>query len=316
MIINILLLIAGFALLVKGADYLIDGSVAIARRIGVSELFIGLTIVAFGTSAPELAVSIKAAISGSGIAIGNVLGSNVANVALILGAVAIFQPLKISRSTIRKEIPFVVVASIATGMLLLSGSMALNRYDGIVLLCFFVIFVDYLFAMARDDRILELEEEKAIPHLEHKIGLAILATVGGLVGVVFGSDLVVKSGIELARAFGVSDTLIGVTLVAFGTSLPELVTSITAGIKKKADLAIGNIVGSNIFNLLLVLGVSSVISPIRADRDITQDIVFTLASIVFLLLLSGFRRRKLGRTGGVLLLSLYVAYIYMSLRAG
>jgi len=146
--------------------------------------------------------------------------------------------------------------------------------------------------------------------------LAILATLGGLAGVVFGSDLVVNSGINLARSFGVSDTLIGVTLVAFGTSLPELVTSITAGIKKKADLAVGTIIGSNIFNLLLVLGISSSISPIQTDRDITQDIIFALISIVLLLLFSGLKRKKLGRTGGIILLAFYFIYIYLSLKAG
>ncbi|RKX51048.1 MAG: sodium:calcium antiporter [Thermotogae bacterium] len=316
MIANVLLLIVGFALLVKGADYLIDGSVAIARRFGVSELFIGLTIVAFGTSAPELAVSVKAAIDGSGIAIGNVLGSNVANVALILGATAIIQPLRISTSTIAKEMPFVILSTIAAGMLLLNGTMGLNRYDGVVLLCFFAIFVDYLFSMAKNDREIGITEEKGISHLEHKMPLAILATLGGLAGVVFGSDLVVNSGINLARSFGVSDTLIGVTLVAFGTSLPELVTSITAGIKKKADLAVGNIIGSNIFNLLLVLGISSSISPIQTDRDITQDIIFALISIVLLLLFSGLKRKKLGRTGGIILLAFYFIYIYLSLKAG
>ncbi|MBO8166347.1 MAG: calcium/sodium antiporter [Kosmotoga sp.] len=316
MIANVLLLIVGFALLVKGADYLIDGSVAIARRFGVSELFIGLTIVAFGTSAPELAVSVKAAIDGSGIAIGNVLGSNVANVALILGATAIIQPLRISTSTIAKEMPFVILSTIAAGMLLLNGTMGLNRYDGVVLLCFFAIFVDYLFSMAKNDREIGITEEKGISHLEHKMPLAIFATLGGLAGVVFGSDLVVNSGINLARSFGVSDTLIGVTLVAFGTSLPELVTSITAGIKKKADLAVGNIIGSNIFNLLLVLGISSSISPIQTDRDITQDIIFALISIVLLLLFSGLKRKKLGRTGGIILLAFYFIYIYLSLKAG
>jgi len=296
LIANVLLLIVGFALLVKGADYLIDGSVAIARRFGVSELFIGLTIVAFGTSAPELAVSVKAAIDGSGIAIGNVLGSNVANVALILGATAIIQPLRISTSTIAKEMPFVILSTIAAGMLLLNGTMGLNRYDGVVLLCFFAIFVDYLFSMAKNDREIGITEEKGISHLEHKMPLAILATLGGLAGVVFGSDLVVNSGINLARS--------------------ELVTSITAGIKKKADLAVGNIIGSNIFNLLLVLGISSSISPIQTDRDITQDIIFALISIVLLLLFSGLKRKKLGRTGGIILLAFYFIYIYLSLKAG
>ncbi|OAA31734.1 conjugal transfer protein TraR [Kosmotoga arenicorallina S304] len=314
--VNMLFLAIGFALLVKGADYLIDGSIAIARRFGVSELFIGLTIVAFGTSAPELAVSVKAAIDGSGIAIGNVLGSNIANVALILGATAIIQPLRISASTTKKEMPFVILSTVAAGMLLLGGKMGLNRFDGVVLLCFFAIFVDYLLSMAKSDRELDVVVEKSFHHLEGKMPFAILATVGGLAGVLFGSDLVVNSGMNLARSFGVSDTLIGVTLVAFGTSLPELVTSIAAGLKKRADLAIGNIIGSNIFNLLLVLGIAAVASPIQSDRDITQDVIFALVSIVLLLLFTGLKRRKLGRIGGMALLAFYFVYIWLSIVAG
>lgn len=315
-LLNLLILAVGIFLLLKGADYLIDGSVALAKRLGVSELFIGLTIVAFGTSAPELAVSIQAAVKGSGIAIGNVLGSNIANVALVLGASAMIRNIRVSSSTIRSEIPFVVLISLATGMLLLNDSFMISRYEGVVLLCFFIIFIDYVYSMAKDDIVNNktASESKVENILEKNIALAWLATLGGMAGVVFGGDMVVKSGIVLAKAFGVSETLIGVTIVAIGTSLPELVTSIVAGIKKQADLAVGNIVGSNIFNLLVVLGISSLVSPIKADRPVTQDIIFTIATVAILPFLAG-KKKTLGKFSGAILLATYVIYLCMSVIA-
>lgn len=317
MLINLLLLLVGFVFLIKGADYLIDGAVAISRKFGVSELFIGLTVVAFGTSAPELAVSIQAALKGSGIAIGNVLGSNIANIALILGVTALLATINVGKSTIRIELPFVIIISVAAGMLLLRNNSGLTRYDGIVLLCFLVIYFAYLYVMARRDRAVQSDkyEAKALSLMERKQWLAWLAAVGGIVAVVFGGDLVVRAGVSIAKIFGVSDTLIGVTIVAIGTSLPELVTSAMAGLKKKTDLAVGNIVGSNIFNLLLILGVSSLISPISADRSINQDVYFVIGISVLLLLLV-LKNRKLKKFSGITLLGSYAIYIVMSIMIG
>jgi len=307
-------------LLIKGADYLIKGAVALSKRLGVSELFIGLTVVAFGTSAPELAVSIQAALKGSGIAIGNVVGSNIANIALILGTVSIIKPLKISSSTFRYEIPFLILTSLAAGMLLLDGGSFLSRFDGIVLLCFFIIFLDYLCSMAKKDRkvLLDMERTEEIEQ-QSKIGsylsLSILATVGGLISIIYGGKLVIDNAVLIAKAAGVSETLIGVTIVALGTSLPELVAGITATLKKKADIAVGNVIGSNVFNILLILGISACLNPIKADRNLTQDNIFMIGTATILPILAG-RKKTLRRLGGIILLLLYFTYIYLGILAG
>jgi len=320
LLINFVALIVGMVLLIKGADYLIKGAVALSKRLGVSELFIGLTVVAFGTSAPELAVSIQAALKGSGIAIGNVVGSNIANIALILGTVSIIKPLKISSSTFRYEIPFLILTSLAAGMLLLDGGSFLSRFDGIVLLCFFIIFLDYLCSMAKKDRkvLLDMERTEEIEQ-QSKIGsylsLSILATVGGLISIIYGGKLVIDNAVLIAKAAGVSETLIGVTIVALGTSLPELVAGITATLKKKADIAVGNVIGSNVFNILLILGISACLNPIKADRNLTQDIIFMIGTATILPILAG-RKKTLRRLGGIILLLLYFTYIYLGILAG
>lgn len=319
MVIHFLLLVVGIILLIKGADYLIEGAVGLSRRLGVSELFIGLTVIAFGTSAPELAVSVQAALKGSGIAMGNVVGSNIANIALVMGIVSIIKPLRISSSTLRHEIPFVILTSIAAGMLIMDGKSFLSRYDGFVLLCFFVIFLDYLYTMAKKDRKILAEIEKIetekIPKIEASLFLSILATVGGLTGIVYGGELVVDSAIYIARGIGVSETLIGVTIVALGTSLPELVASVAATFKKKADMAIGNVIGSNIFNILLILGISAIINPIKADRNMTQDVLFMIGTAVALPILAG-NKRVMNRFSGIVFLVIYSLYIYLGILAG
>ena len=317
LVVDLLVLLAGFVLLIKGADFLIDGAVAISRKFGVSELFIGLTIVAFGTSAPELAVSLQAALRGSGIAIGNVLGSNIANVALILGLTALISPIIVGRSTIKIELPFVIIISVASSMILLRNESGLTRYDGIVLLCFLTIYFENLYVMAKRDRGETLtKEDGTLSLLEKKQWLAWLATLGGIAAVVSGGDLVVKAGVNIARRFSVSDTLIGVTIVAIGTSLPELVTSVMAGYKKKGDLAVGNIVGSNIFNLLLILGLSSLIpSSLHADRPVNQDVFFMIGVVVLLTLFTA-RKHRLNRFPGLLMLVSYGAYIFISILKG
>ncbi|MFO7880919.1 MAG: calcium/sodium antiporter [Kosmotogaceae bacterium] len=322
MILNAILLLIGILLLVKGADYLVEGSAAISRKLGVSELFIGLTVVAFGTSAPELAVSINASVKGSGgIAIANVLGSNIANVALVMGFTAIISPISFRKSTFRSEIPFVILASISTGMLLLNDNYTLDRFEAVVLLAFFIIFMDYLLSMAKKDRKFQRDlvaqgvDKEDLSRLEKNTALAWISTIGGILAVVLGGNLVVNSGTFLAKTFGVSETLIGVTIIAVGTSLPELVTAITAIIKKSQDLAVGNILGSNVFNLLLVLGTASSIKTIQADRPVLIDIVVATALVILLPIFS-FKRKKMGRVGGIILFSIYVFYIYNSIILG
>lgn len=319
MFVSLVILAAGFALLIKGADYLIEGSVAIAKNLGISELLIGLTIVALGTSAPELAVSIQAAIKGSDIALGNVLGSNIANIGLILGATALLTPLGVNKTTMSYEIPFVILITVASGALILGNGNGLNRSDGIVLITFFVIFMMYVFTMAKRDRnisdIVEVEGKRDIEILEKSPVLAWVATIGGTAAVILGGNFVVNGGSSIARIFGVSDMLIGTTIVAIGTSLPELVTTISAGRKNRSDLAIGNVVGSNIFNLLLVLGVSSTISPITAQRSLAAEIIFALLLAIVLPLLL-FRKKKLDRPRGALLLIIYAAFLVSSIFRG
>ena len=316
---NLLFLAVGFVLLIKGADYLIEGSVAIAKRFGLSELFIGLTIVAFGTSAPELAVSLQAALRGSGIAIGNVLGSNVANIALILGFTAIAGNFRIAKSTMNYEIPFVIIISIAAGAMLLGNNSSLDRSDGIVLLAFFTVFIMYIFTMAGRDRklaeVVDIESKKQVERFERNQKLAWVATIGGTVAVVFGGDLVVNSGSAIARSFGVSDMLVGATIVAFGTSLPELVTSIMAGKKSRNDLAIGNIIGSNTINLLFILGIASTVTSIRADRSVSLDVVFAVGVAILLPLLA-LRKKSIGKASGLLLLGVYLLYVILNVVAG
>jgi len=316
---TLILLGIGFLLLIKGADYLIEGAVAIAKRFGISELFIGLTIVAFGTSAPELAVSFQAALKGSGIAIGNVLGSNIANVALILGAAALISPLKVSNSTMYYEIPFIIIISAASGAMFFGRDFTLGRSDGIVLLAFFVIFMMYIFAMARQDRAISqtvrIQEKKDTISFGRDIKWAWIATIGGLVAVIIGGDLVVDAGSHVARSFGVSDMLIGVTIVAIGTSLPELVTSLAAGRKGRNDLALGNVIGSNIFNTLFILGISALASPLKADRPFRLDIAFNVGISIALPLLI-MRKKVLSRFSGLLLIALYAGYLVLSAIAG
>lgn len=317
MVLNFVFIAVGFLLLIKGADFMVDGSVALARRAGVSELFIGLTIVAFGTSAPELAVSVQAALGKSGIAIGNVLGSNIANVALVLGFTAIFTTIAISRTTIKYEIPFVIIITVASVALLIEGDENLTIFKSIVLLCFLVIYFMYLTQMVKGDKkneapVLE-EHEKSV--YDKNITLAVIATIGGIIAVVFGGKLVVDSGTSIAKSFGVSEMLIGVTIVAIGTSLPELVTSLVAARKGKADLAVGNIVGSNILNLLLILGVTGFISPVSADRPIYFDAFFALGVIVLFYILCT-KKKKIGMISGIILFTTYILYLILNVLIG
>ncbi len=295
-----ILLIVGFILLIKGADFFVDGASKIATTLRVSPLLIGLTIVAFGTSAPEATVSIVAALEGSaGVTIGNVIGSNIFNITLVVGIGALILPLKVESETIRKEIPFTLLAGVALLMMVSditlqqSASNFISRGDGFILLLFFAIFLYYIFEVARSNNSkIETTVQKRPPLKKN-----IIYTIIGLGAIIFGGELVVSNATKIAISFGMSETLVGLTIVAVGTSLPELITTITAALKKETDIALGNIVGSNIFNLFLVLGVTSIISPLTVDNKIFIDVM--IMNILTLLLLAFSRTNyKIGRIEG------------------
>ncbi len=296
-----ILLIAGFALLIKGADMFVDGASGLAKRFGVPELIIGLTIVAMGTSAPETAVSIAAAAKGNAdISIGNVLGSNLMNICVILGAACAITAISIGRSTIRYEIPFLIVVSVV--FVLMGTDGVISRLDGVILWVFFAAYLAYMFISARknpDDD--SRDDEKKSPVIKILIFIVL-----GMAMIVFGSDIAVDAASEIARVFGMSERLIGLTIVAFGTSLPELMTSVIAAKKGNADIAIGNVVGSNIFNLLFVIGTASLIVPINFAHNFIFDGICAIASaaVLFLCVLKG----SLKRVHGVIMLLCYAAY--------
>lgn len=297
-IIQLGLLILGFVLLVKGADFFVDGAAGIASRLGIPELVIGLTIVAMGTSAPEAAVSITAAFKGNAdIAIGNVCGSNILNILVILGISALFVAIRVANSTIKYEIPFMLLISCL--FLALGFDGVLDRIDGVVLWICFLIYLGYLFIMTKNSEQPKNEEGPTIP-------MAVLYTLVGLFMIVFGSDTTVDAASELARVMGMSQRFIGLTIVALGTSLPELATSVSAARRGNADIAIGNIVGSNIFNILFVLGTSALIIPINFVHAFRIDAGVVIFSALLLLLCS--LNKRLGRRSGVIMLTFYAAY--------
>ena len=262
-LINLVLLVVGFVLLIKGADYFVEGASKIADKLGIPQLVIGLTIVAFGTSAPEAAISISSAIKGNtGIAIGNIIGSNIMNILLILGITSCITVLKVAKSTVYYEIPFVIF--ITTVLVVIGGTQGkLGFISGIILWALFILFFVYLIKMAKSGKSDGIVEEgEAYDGKKDSMIKLIFITLAGMAAIVIGSDLTVDGATEIAKILGISDRIIGLTIVAFGTSLPELITSVTAGIKGKADIAIGNIVGSNIFNILFVLGTTSLIKSV------------------------------------------------------
>ncbi|WP_121664359.1 calcium/sodium antiporter [Metabacillus litoralis] len=316
-----LLLILGIALLIKGADFFVEGASSIARALHVSPLLIGLTIVAFGTSSPEATVSIIAALEeNAGVAIGNVVGSNILNITFVVGITALINPLKVENETIRKEIPFTLLASVA--LLILVSDVTLQsleanfitRSDGFIFLLFFAVFLYYIFEVARNSRE-KLKEEASLSKTNAPSwGKNSLFTIGGLVAIIIGGDLVVDHATVIAYSFGMSETLVGLTIVAIGTSLPELITSITAAVKKEGDIALGNIVGSNIFNILFVLGAASVISPLAVDSKIFVDLILMIVLTLILLVFSRTSFR-VGRREGTFLVVAYICYmIYIIVR--
>ncbi|UCE19355.1 MAG: calcium/sodium antiporter [Gemmatimonadota bacterium] len=307
------LLVVGFVFLIKGADFLVVGASSIARRFNVSDLVVGLTVVAFGTSTPELFVNIIASINGNtGIAVGNVLGSNSANIFLILGISSIIYPLSVGKGTVWKEIPLSLLAALMLGVLandvLIDGNVysALTRIDGLVFIAFFVIFLYYSFSIAK--RIEGTEDH--VPTKQYRLVTSFLLVILGLIGLSLGGKWIVDGAVRIASALGVSQSMIGLTIVAVGTSLPELATSAVAASKKNVEIAVGNVVGSNIFNIFFVLGISSIINPIPFQPKSNIDIgVVLLASVLLFVNMFTGGKRVLDRWEGIVFLVLYVVYI-------
>jgi cation:H+ antiporter len=318
MLVTIIFFILGFIVLIKGADIMVDGSSLIAKKLGLSSFFIGLTIVAFGTSAPELVVSTLASFrDSSSLALGNIVGSNISNTLLILGVSALFAPLVLKNSTIKKEIPFsllaIVVVWIMVNDVFLDGGSQnlLSRIDGLVLLLIFSIFIYYTIGISKDNKDVTKEIENEIGDPEKRsIWLAIGMVVAGLAGLALGGHWIVAGAIESAAYFGVSEALIGLTVVALGTSLPELAASAVAAKKGNTDIAVGNVIGSNIFNLFWVLGLSAVIRPIGYDAIMNFDfmVLLIITLVLFPLIYTG-KKNILGKPEGYILIALYTAYV-------
>lgn len=302
---SIVLLVIGFAMLVKGADWFVDGAAGIAARFGIPQLVIGLTIVAMGTSAPEAAVSITAALKGNaGITIGNVLGSNILNVLIILGLSSLIVPIAVKNSTVKYEIPFMIAVSVLILMLGMSGDQV-TLQEGIVLWAAFIMYMIYLFNMARHGG----DDTEGIP--QWSLPRQIMALIAGMGLIIWGSDVSVDSASQIARIFGMTERFIGLTIVALGTSLPELVTSVMAARKGNADIAVGNIVGSNIFNILFIIGCTVLITPVTFAPSFRFDGVVTILAAV-LLWFFVFINKRLSRREGVVMLLAYTGYfIYL-----
>lgn len=321
---DFVLLVVGLVLILLGANYLTDGAADIARRFGLSDLIVGLTIVAFGTSAPELTISIVSAVNGSsGIAIGNVVGSNIFNTLLIVGVVAAVRPIHIERTVLNNEIPLVILASVA--LLTLGCSMWLDgtppeitRVSGILLLLFMAIFIRYIFASAKrepaEDMGISVPDQDARKPLKPVVSVCMI--LGGLAALIYGGNLFVDSATSIAGALGVSDAVIGLTIVAAGTSLPELATSVVAAVKGNSGIAVGNLIGSNIFNIFLVLGASATVRPLSFGGITTMDLVVMTVSALLIYFFGWFiGRRTITRFEGVVLSACYVAYILYRLMA-
>lgn len=300
LLLAIILLVVGFTMLVKGADWFVDGAAGIAARFGIPQLVIGLTIVAMGTSLPEAAVSITAASAGNaGITIGNIIGSNILNILIILGLTAVITTVAVQRSTVKWEMPFMHVITIVLAVLGFTGG-TIVLWEGIVLWGLFLVYLGYLFRMTQNGS--DEEEEELLP-----LWKQLLMLVVGIVAIVWGSDVTVDNATIIAEMLGMDDRLIGLTVVAFGTSLPELVTSVTAARKGKADIAIGNIVGSNVFNILFVVGTTALITPVIFEKRFLIDSAIALAAGL-LLWFGVMKELKLKRPIGIVMLLAYAAY--------
>lgn len=312
MFLTVIMLLAGFVLLIKGADFFVDGSSSVARQFRIPGLVIGMTIVAMGTSLPELSVSVTASLKGSNqLAVSNVVGSNIFNLMVVLGASALFSVLAVQKSVIRIDLPFsMIAAAVLAVMALTMGEV--NRIGGVILLALFAYFIwsmihRTLVSRKTAEEIKEEEQEdkdiKILP-----FWLSLIYIIGGMAAIKFGGDFVVDAAVKIAGALGVSQTLIGLTIVACGTSLPELATSIAAARKNELDMAVGNAVGSNVFNILAILGIAAVITPVKVT---TENIIDTLVLIAFsaVVWLFCFRKRKITKPYGIAMIAMYAGYL-------
>ncbi|MFN3691583.1 MAG: calcium/sodium antiporter [Fervidobacterium sp.] len=313
MILSLLLLFVGIFLVYIGSDKLVDGASALAKKLRVSDLLIGLTIVSFGTSAPELAVNIVSSIKGtSDISLGNVIGSNIFNILAVVGLSAILREIAVKHSTLRKETPLSLIAAIALLALGNKTPSVISRGDGVVLLLFFSIFISYVLEMAKTDREF-FEESEKLKEKELSLPVSLFYILFGLAGLVFGGRWIVSGAVDVARYFGVSEKLIGLTIVAAGTSIPELATSLVAAAKGNSEISLGNVVGSNIFNIFFILGISSVIRPINYPAVLNFDIIILIAITVLLLFFSA--NFKISRKEGIIFFAIYILYtVYIILR--
>lgn len=318
---NVLLLLVGFVLLVKGADFFVEGSASVARKLKIPSIIVGLTIVAMGTSLPELAVSLSAALEGANeIAVSNVVGSNIFNLIVVLGVCAVISPIAVDKSVMKREMPFMIGITALLAVMIgdyfipwtkvsKTGEIvgSISRFDGIVLLILFVIFMAFTVKTALKSRknATESNEENK---KEISLLLSIVYIAGGICAIKFGGDFVVDSASFIATKLGMSQTLVGLTIVAVGTSLPELVTSIVAAKKGETSLAIGNVVGSNIFNILLILGVSATICPISVTMEALIDIVVVLV-VSIVVFIFGRSKEKISRAEGAIMVLIYVIYM-------
>lgn len=308
------LMVVGFGCVITGAHFLVEGAVSVAKKLKVSELVIGLTVVAFGTSLPELFVNIVSSIQGSsGITLGNILGSNIANILLILGISGIIFPLAVTKGTVWKEIPLSLLAVLLAGVLAndrfidRAGLSALTRIDGLVLIAFFIVFIYYTFGIAHDVSGLGGH----IPQKERRIPVILGFIVSGLFLLIVGSRWIVTGAVAIAGSLGISEATIGLTIIALGTSVPELTTSVVAAYKKSPEIAVGNIVGSNIFNIFFILGLSAVIRPIPFETKTNIDImVLIIASLLLFISMFTGKKRVQDRWESVVFLIIYSVYIF------
>ena len=304
-VVKFLLLILGFVMLIKGADWFVDGAAGLAKKLKIPEIVIGLTVVAMGTSLPEASVSISSAVKGSAdLAVGNVLGSNILNILIILGITSIICPLLVKKRTYFIEIPFLFVVTVI--MYFLGKDGTLSRIDGIIFIVLFIVYLLYLLKSAKNN------DEKPEEMKDMPVWKLLLALVVGMGIVILGSNITVDSASYIAKAAGVSERVIGLTIVALGTSLPELVTCIIAAKKNSADLAIGNIIGSNIFNILFVLGLTSVIIDVPYQSEFLLDTVFAILGVLGLFF-GASKDYKLGKISGILFLLVYVVYFIVGI---
>jgi len=315
-------LILGLATLIIGGEFLVKGAVGIAKKFQISTLVIGMTVISFGTSAPELIVSIKAALSGSPeIAIGNVVGSNIANLALVLGITVMIFPIIVDRNSKILDWPMMMASSLLffAFALFFGADYTIQRWEGAILFAILIGFIYYLISNSRKKTkqalAEKIENEEEIEAIPQKMGLSLLYLVIGLVGLYYGAEWLLDSSVQLATDFGMSKSVIGLTIVAFGTSVPELVTSAVAAFKKETDISIGNLIGSNIFNIMAVIGVTAMVKPIPVDGNVINYDMLWMLGISAILLPMMLIGKKLGRVNGFMLFSTYVVYITLVVMA-